>query len=116
MTLGALGLLRPIPTLLGLGAVGAYLGHAAWQHDGDRIVAPRGSLAGPTLMCLAVMVASLTVSLRLGFDAARTLHFESQHYRLAAVAHFREAGTIWTLPFQTRRGAWGQSGRAAATA
>jgi hypothetical protein len=42
----------------------------------------------------------LALSIRVGFDPGRSLHFETNHYHLAAVAHFAQGEPLGNLPFQ----------------
>ncbi len=98
LALGSVGLLRPVPTTLALVALIAVL--ALDLRRGAAASIRWTPAATPLVVALVVSAAALAVSLRLGFDASRSLHFETQHYHLAAVVHFRDGGTIWTLPFQ----------------
>jgi 4-amino-4-deoxy-L-arabinose transferase-like glycosyltransferase len=100
IVLGAAGLLRPVPTIVALVALSVAVVVDLRRRPAAPAAREGQGPGAVTLVALLLATTALALSLRVGFDAGRSLHFETQHYHVAAVEHFRDGGTIWTLPFQ----------------
>jgi hypothetical protein len=57
-------------------------------------------LRGGAIVAVGALAVVLALSIRVGFDPSRSLHFETNHYHLAAVAHFAQGEPLGSLPFQ----------------